>query len=77
MWLILKARNIRWTSKSQTQWILLYDAMVILVRALVAQVGDRRRMDRWESGCGPNQGGINSGFNCVVISMTVKISSLG
>ena len=63
---------IRWTRKSQTQRILSYYAMVMLVRALVAPIDDRRRMGRWESGYGPNQGCINLEFNCVAISMTVE-----
>ena len=46
--------------------------MVVFGRALVAPIGDRRMMGRWESGCGPNQGGINLEFNYVAISMTVK-----
>ena len=50
----------------------MYDAMEMLVRALAASIGGKRRMGRWESGCGPNQGGINSEFNCVAISMTVE-----
>ena len=51
--------------------------MEMLVRALAASIGDRRRMGRWESGCCPNQGGINLEFNCVAISMTVENRFMG
>ena len=42
------------------------------VRSLVAPIDGRRMVGRWESGCGPNHGGINSELNCVAISMAVK-----
>ena len=41
-------------------------------RVLVAPIGDRRMLGRWESGCGPNQGGINSEMNCMAMAMAVK-----
>ena len=76
LWLVLKARNdTRWTRKFWTWRIFLYDAMVMLVRAMVASIGYRKMIGRWESGCGRREASIWSLM--VAISMTVKNRFVG
>ena len=58
--------------KSNAADIFSCEAMAMVGRSLVARIGDRRMAGRWESGCGPNQGGINSELNCMAMAMAVK-----
>ena len=48
------------------------EAMAMVGRSLVARISDRMMAGRCEGGYGPNQGGINSELNCMLMAMAVK-----
>ena len=49
-----------------------HETMEMAGGALVAHIGERRMSGRWESGCGPNQGGINLELNYMAMAMAVN-----